>query len=214
MPDQQTISTDSLMTEKRTFPPSPEVVARAHLNAEQYRELYDRSVNDPDGFWLEQARTLDWIKEPTVARKYNWNTAARNIEHTWFEDGQLNITTNCLDRHLASDLRTKPAIIWQGEPEEDTATLTYEDLHRETCKFANVLKSHGVKKGDRVCIYLPMILELPVEARHLQDLSHGRVGGGQLDQEQLAGGGRGGPVGVTDAARRRGPAGVQVGVAQ
>ena len=156
------ISTDSLMTEKRTFPPSNEVVQRAHISAEKYNEMYKRSISDPDGFWLEQAETLDWVKKPTVARKFTWKTEERQIKHTWFEDGELNITYNCLDRHLKTDLRTKPALVWQGEPEEDSLTLTYEELHREVCKFANVLKSFGVTKGDRVCIYMPMILELSV----------------------------------------------------
>jgi len=156
------ISTDSLMTEERNFPPSAEVIKRAHINADKYKEMYERSVNDPDGFWLEQAETLDWMKKPTVARKYTWDTKGRNIKHTWFEDGELNITYNCLDRHLKTELRTKPALVWQGEPEDDTLTLTYEELHKEVCKFANVLKSLGVKKGDRVCIYMPMIPELAV----------------------------------------------------
>jgi acetyl-CoA synthetase len=156
------ISTDSLMTEERSFPPSAEVIKRAHINADKYKEMYERSINDPDGFWLEQAETLDWMKKPTVARKYTWDTKGRNIKHTWFEDGELNITYNCLDRHLKTELRTKPALVWQGEPEDDTLTLTYEELHKEVCKFANVLKSLGVKKGDRVCIYMPMIPELAV----------------------------------------------------
>ncbi|MCK4745391.1 MAG: AMP-binding protein, partial [Bacteroidales bacterium] len=150
------------MTEERSFPPSAEVIKRAHINADKYKEMYERSINDPDGFWLEQAETLDWMKKPTVARKYTWDTKGRNIKHTWFEDGELNITYNCLDRHLKTELRTKPALVWQGEPEDDTLTLTYEELHKEVCKFANVLKSLGVKKGDRVCIYMPMIPELAV----------------------------------------------------
>ena len=86
----------------------------------------------------------------------------KRIEHTWFEDGQLNVSVNCLDRHLKTAKRNKTAIIWQGEPENDVVTLTYEQLHQEVCKFANVLKSLGIKKGDRVSIYLPMIPELPI----------------------------------------------------
>src|SRR5574337_1221140 len=157
----QTISTTSLLQENRTFPPSPEVVRRAHINAAQYRAMYERSVNEPDAFWLEQARTLEWFRPPTVGRKYVWDTANRNIQHTWFEDGQLNVSVNCLDRHLATN-GTKPAIIWQGEPEGDVVTLTYAQLHQQVCQFANVLKSLGVTKGDRVAVYLPMIPELPV----------------------------------------------------
>ena len=162
MTDQsKTVSTSSLLQETRTFPPAADVVQRAYLNAAQFQEMYDRSVNQPDAFWLEQAKTLDWVKPPTVARKYTWDTAARKIEHTWFEDGVLNVTTNCLDRHLATR-GDKVAIIWQGEPENDVTRITYRQLHAEVCKFANVLKSLGVQKGDRVSIYLPMILELPI----------------------------------------------------
>ena len=156
------VSTDSLLTEDRTFPPSDEVVSRALLNAAEYEAMYKRSVEDSDGFWLEQAETLDWFTKPTIAREYNWDTANRNIEHTWFKDGSLNVSYNCLDRHLETDRRTKPAIVWQGDVDEDTLTLTYEELHREVCKFANVLKSKGITKGDRVCIYMPMIVELAI----------------------------------------------------
>ncbi len=157
----QTVSTASLLQETRTFPPSPEVVKRAHINAEQYRQMYEQSINEPDKFWLEQAKVLDWIRPPTVARRYEWNTAARKIHHTWFEDGVLNVSANCLDRHLAAR-GDKVALIWQGEPEDDVIQITYRQLHEQVCKFANVLQSLGVKKGDRVSIYLPMIPELPI----------------------------------------------------
>jgi len=153
------ISTESLQQEGRTFPPSREVVKHALLNAEQFNALYARSLREPEKFWLEQAQTLEWIKPPTVARKFTWDTDARKIQHTWFEDGELNLSVNCLDRHLKTKTRDKIAIIWQGEPEEEVKKLTYAELHREVCKFANVLKSLGVKKGDRVAIYLPMIAE-------------------------------------------------------
>jgi len=154
---------DSLMTEDRTFPPPGKLAAGAHIKSlEQYQEMYDRSINDPDAFWLEQAATLHWSKKPTKAREFVWDTGAREIKHTWFADGELNVAYNCLDRHLGTPLAKKPALVWQGEPEEDSRTLTYEQLHAEVCKFANVLKSLGVGKGDRVAIYLPMILELPI----------------------------------------------------
>ncbi|MEK7677288.1 MAG: acetate--CoA ligase [Verrucomicrobiota bacterium] len=158
----KTVSTNSLMQENRTFPPPPEAVQRAYINAEQYQAMYERSIQEPDAFWLEQARTLEWFKKPTMARKFVWDTATRKIQHTWFEDGQINMSVNCLDRHLKTATRTKPAIIWQGEPENDVRILTYEQLHQEVCKFTNVLKSLGIRKGDRVSIYLPMIPELPV----------------------------------------------------
>ena len=158
----QAISTDSLMTESRTFPPSDEVVSRAHLNNERYTEMYQRSITDSDAFWLEQAKTLDWSREPTVARKYSWDTQAGNIKHTWFEDGELNVSYNCLDRHLGTDRENKAALIWQGDEIDEDRSLTYRELHTEVCKFANVLKGLGVQKGDRVCIYLGMVPELPV----------------------------------------------------
>src|SRR5690348_17179787 len=110
----QAISTDSLLQENRTFPPSAEVLKRAHLNAARFAALYQRSVSEPDQFWLEQAATLDWFKKPTVAGKHTWDTDARKIQHTWFEDGQLNVTVNCLDRHLKAGARDKVAILWQG----------------------------------------------------------------------------------------------------
>jgi acetyl-CoA synthetase len=158
----KTVSTSSLMQENRTFPPSAEVVQRAYINAEQYRKMYDRSVNDSDNFWLEQAGTLDWVTKPTVARKYEWNTAARRVQHTWFEDGQLNVSVNCLDRHVKAGKGDRVALIFQGEPENDVTKITYQNLLTEVCKFANALKSLGVKRGDRVAIYMPMVLELPI----------------------------------------------------
>jgi len=158
----KTVSTSSLMQENRTFPPSAEAIKRAYINAEQYKKMYDRSVNDSDNFWLEQAAALEWVKKPTVARKYEWNTAARRIQHSWFEDGQLNVSVNCLDRHVKAGKGDRIALIFQGEPENDVTKITYKNLLAEVCKFANVLKSLGVKRGDRVAIYMPMVLELPI----------------------------------------------------
>jgi acetyl-CoA synthetase len=157
-----TLSTESLQSAGRTFPPSPEVVKRAHLNAEQYAALHQRSLREPDAFWLEQAQSLAWFKPPTVACKYDWRTDARKIEHTWFEDGELNLTVNCLDRHLQTRTRDKVAILWQGEPEEDVRRITYAELHADVCRLANVLKERGIQKGDRVAIYMPMIPEAAV----------------------------------------------------
>ena len=155
---------DSLMSETRTFPPPAKLQAEAHIKSmEEYQKLYDRSINDPDGFWLEQAKaTVAWFKEPTVAREYVWDTDARKIQHTWFKDGTLNVTYNCLDRHLGTERENKTALIWQGDEPDEDAKVTYKELHAEVCKFANVLKGLGVKKGDRVCIYLGMVLELPI----------------------------------------------------
>jgi acetyl-CoA synthetase len=164
------------------------VIQHALINAEQYEKMYARSIKEPDAFWLEQAATLDWFKPPTKGRKYIWNTSAKIIEHTWFEDGQLNVAVNCLDRHLKTKTRDKIALIWQGEPEDDVRTFTYAQLHQEVCKFANVLKSQGAKKGDRVSIYLPMIPELPVAMLACARLGiiHSVVFGG-FSAEALAG---------------------------
>ena len=164
MADEQRKSMDSLMQETRTFPPPAELQAAAHVKSlEEYQELYDRSVNDPDGFWLEQAEAMvSWSTKPTVARDYTWDTAARTIQHTWFADGELNVAHNCLDRHLGTEREHKVALIWEGDEPTDDAKMTYRELHTEVCKFANVLKGLGVEKGDRVCIYLGMVLELPI----------------------------------------------------
>ena len=162
MDQSKAVSTSSLLQENRTFPPPPEVVKRAYLNAGTYQAMYERSVKEPEAFWLEQAGALEWFHRPTLGCRFAWDTAARKIQHTWFEDGELNVSVNCLDRHLKTATRAKPAIIWQGEPEDEVRTLTYEQLHGEVCKFANVLKSLGLHKGDRVSIYMPMVPELPV----------------------------------------------------
>ncbi len=154
---------DSLMTEKRKFPPPESAKAKAHVNSmEQYQQMWDKSINDPDAFWLEQAKSLSWYKEPTETLKYTWDTKARKIEHTWFADGELNVSYNCLDRHIGTPIAKKTAILWQGEAEDAVRKITYEELYTEVCKFANVMKSKGIKKGDRVAVYMPMIPELPV----------------------------------------------------
>jgi acetyl-CoA synthetase len=154
---------DSLMEERRRFPPPPEFAKRAHVRSmKQYQRMYDESINDPETFWLKEAEILEWFKKPTKAREYTWDTEKRIVDLEWFADGELNASYNCLDRHLRTWRKNKAAIIWQGEPEQDRRTFTYQDLHREVCKFANVLRSKGIKKGDRVAVYLPMIPELPI----------------------------------------------------
>jgi acetyl-CoA synthetase len=153
----------SLMTETRSFVPPAELSAAAHIKSfDQYKKMYDRSINDPEGFWLEQAETLHWFKKPTKARQYKWDVKSRIIQHSWFPDGELNVSYNCLDRHLGTKRENKTALIWQGDEPNEDKSITYEQLHKEVCKFASVLKSLGVKRGDRVCIYLGMVLELPV----------------------------------------------------
>lgn len=152
----------NLMHENRKFNPSAQSSQNAHIkNLKQYEEMYRRSIDDSEQFWLEQALTLEWFKKPTLACKYNWDSQSGHIQHTWFEDGKLNVSYNCLDRHLSMHAE-KPAIIWQGENDKESKIITYKELHREVCRFANVLLSLGVKKGDRVCIYMPMVPELSI----------------------------------------------------
>ena len=156
-------SMQSFMGESRTFPPPKSVQENAYISSEeQYKELWKKSIDEPDEFWLEQAKSLTWFKEPTKSLEYNWDTQSRTIEHTWFADGTLNVTYNCLDRHLGTPVAKKTAIIWQGDAEDDVKKFTYEELHKEVSKFANVLKSKGIKKGDRVAIYMGMVPELSI----------------------------------------------------
>jgi acetyl-CoA synthetase len=114
-----------------------------------------------DKFWLTQAQGLSWFKEPTLGCNWKWNTQENQVSHTWFEDGALNVSYNCLDRHLAEN-SSKPAIVWQGDEEKEVRVFTYAELHEEVCKFANVLKENGIAKGDRVCMYMPMVPELAI----------------------------------------------------
>ena len=151
------------MTENRKFPPPQAMQSKAHINdIQKYQEMWEQSINDPEKFWLEQAETLTWFKKPTKALEYTWDTKARKIEHTWFRGGELNVSYNCLDRHLNTPTAKKVAILWQGEDENNVKKITYEQLHKEVCKFANVLKSKGIKRGDRVAIYMPMVPELAI----------------------------------------------------
>ncbi|MBN1575186.1 MAG: acetate--CoA ligase [Chitinispirillaceae bacterium] len=153
----------SLMIENRKFPPPEAITAKAHISSfEQYEKMWKRSINEPDAFWLEMAQTLSWYKKPSKGLEYTWDTKKRIIKHTWYADGELNVSYNCLDRHLNTPTADKVAILWQGEEEGAVRKITYRELHADVCKFANVLKSKGIKKGDRVAIYMPMIPELPV----------------------------------------------------
>jgi len=153
-------SLENLMIENRAYPPSTTAAAKSHIKTLiHYKKMYDDSVENPDSFWLEMASTLDWIKKPSVACRYTWDYPQKKIEHRWFEDGQLNLSYNCLDRHILNGKGEKIAIIWQGDEDADSQKFTYKELHQLVCKFANVLLTKGIKKGDRVCIYLPMIPE-------------------------------------------------------
>ncbi len=146
------------MSDQKTYPGPPEIAANAHIDAAAYQQLYRQSVEQPEVFWAEQAeRFLDWHTPWHTVLRYDYPKG----EIEWFVGGKLNVTVNCLDRHLP-DRGDQIAIIWEGDDPADSRTLTYRELHGQVCKFANVLKSHGVIKGDRVCIYLPMIAEAAV----------------------------------------------------
>lgn len=147
------------LDEKRTFPPSKEFRDKAHIKGiEEYEKVYKRSVEDPEGFWGEMAeKQLTWFKK--WDKVLEWNFEKPEIK--WFQGGKLNVSYNCLDRHINTPKRNKAALIWEGD-DGTYKTYTYQQLYHEVNRFANVLKKHGVKKGDRVTVYLPMIAELPI----------------------------------------------------
>lgn len=147
------------MTDAKLYPVNQEVADRAFVNREQYEEMYRQSVEDPDTFWGEHGKRLDWIKPYTKVKNTTFDYD--NLSIKWFEDGQLNASANCLDRHL-EQRGDQTAIIYEGDDPADSRNVTYRELHRETCKFANVLKGMGVRKGDVVTIYMPMIVETAV----------------------------------------------------
>jgi acetyl-CoA synthetase len=145
------------MSDPATYPVPDEWQAKARIDAGKYEQLYGRSLADPGSFWLEQAKRLDWIKRPEIAG--DWSFDEDDFHISWFADGKLNVAANCMDRHLKTR-GDQIAIIWEpDEPSEEPRRLTYRELHAEVCRFANVLKSQGVAKGDRVTIYMPMIPE-------------------------------------------------------
>ncbi len=149
----------SILGEKKLYEPPDGVKMKAYIKTmEEYKELYQKSIDDPAKFWGELAEQLDWYKKWDKVLEYDFNKP----EVKWFQGGKLNASYNCLDRHLNHWRSNKVALIWQGEPLEENRVFTYQQLHYHVCKFANVLKKFGVKKGDRVSIYLPMIPELPM----------------------------------------------------
>jgi acetyl-CoA synthetase len=152
-------SIDVLMAEKRTFPPAKEFSEKAHIKSmAEYEKLYKKSVDDPEGFWAEMAeKQLTWYKKWDKVSEWNFEKP----EIKWFVGGKLNASYNCLDRFLHTPTKNKAALIWEAD-DGSYKTYTYQQLHYEVNKFANVLKKHGIKKGDRVTIYLPMIPELPI----------------------------------------------------
>ena len=140
----------------KVYPVPAQWADRAYINAASYEKMYERSVADPEGFWAEAGRRLQWIKPYTRAK--NTTFGPGKVDIRWYEDGTLNVSANCIDRHLETR-GDRVAIIWEGDNPQDGELITYWQLSERVQRFANVLKKHGVKKGDCVTIYLPMIPE-------------------------------------------------------
>ncbi|MES1152142.1 MAG: acetate--CoA ligase, partial [Dongia sp.] len=143
------------MSDQTEFPVPDSAAKRAWVNAEQYAAEYQRSVADPEAFWAEQGKRVDWIKPFTKVKDVDYTG---DVRIRWYYDGTLNVSANCIDRHLAKRAN-QTAIVWEGDDPKDDKKITYAELHEQVCRLANVLKAHGVKKGDRVTVYLPMIPE-------------------------------------------------------
>ena len=147
----------SILKERRLFKPSAAFSKQAHIKSDaEYQRIYKASVKNPEAFWAKQAAEhLDWVSK--WKKVLEWKPPFAK----WFIGGKLNASYNCVDRHLLTHRKNKAAIIWEGEP-GDTRTLTYAQLHREVCRMANALKAKGLKKGDRVCVYMPLVPELAI----------------------------------------------------
>ena len=142
----------------QVFPIRAEIAAKAHITAARYQDMFERAARDPDGFWAEQSRRVAWMKAPTKIKNTSFSG---NVAIKWFEDGTLNASVSCLDRHLATR-GDQTAIIWESDDPSVSRHVTYRELHEQVCRLANAMKGLGVKKGDRVTIYLPMVPEAAV----------------------------------------------------
>jgi len=147
------------MDQEPIFQPSQALAKHAHIDAKGYEALYAESIADPDGFWAEHGKRIDWIKPYSQISDVSYDASDLHIK--WYADGTLNAAANCLDRHLA-DRGDQTAIIWEGDEPDQQRHITYKELHEDVCKFANVLKANGAKKGDRITLYMPMIPEAAV----------------------------------------------------
>jgi acetyl-CoA synthetase len=143
------------MTETSIFPVPEAIRAKAHCDDARYQEMYQRSVEDPEGFWAEQAKRLDWDTFPSRIKDVDY---ADNARIRWYEDGVLNVAHNCIDRHLATK-GDQTALLWEGDEPDQDKKVTYKELHAQVCRLANVMKDLGVEKGDRITLYMPMIPE-------------------------------------------------------
>jgi acetyl-CoA synthetase len=149
---------DAQHPEGQVFPVKPEIAAQAHVTAAQYLDMYERAARDPDGFWAEEAKRIAWMRSPTRIKNSSF---AGDVSIKWFEDGTLNASVSCLDRHLAAR-GDQTAILWESDDPAVSRHVTYRQLHEQVCRLANAMKILGVGKGDRVTIYLPMVPEAAV----------------------------------------------------
>ena len=147
------------MSGSSLYKPSSSIIEKSHVNRETYEKMYEESINDPSLFWQKHGKRIDWIKPYSKVNDVSYNK--ENLHIKWFEDGTLNASFNCLDRHVKSK-GDNIAIIWEGDDPSDSKKITYNELYKDVCKFANVLKKAGAKKGDRITIYMPMIPEATI----------------------------------------------------
>lgn len=147
------------MSEAHIYPVKENIKTNTHADNDTYLTMYEQSVKDPEAFWGEHGKIVDWIKPFTKVKSTSFDTG--HVDIRWFEDGTLNVSENCIDRHLA-ERGDEVAIIWEGDDPADDKTLTFNELHKEVCRFSNALKEQGVRKGDVVCLYMPMVPEAAV----------------------------------------------------
>ncbi|GAM55335.1 acrtyl-coenzyme A synthetase [Vibrio ishigakensis] len=147
------------MSEAHIYPVKDNIKATTHVDNEKYLQMYQQSVQDPEAFWAEHGKIVEWIKPFTKVKQTSYDPG--HVDIKWFEDGTLNVSANCIDRHLANR-GDEVAIIWEGDDPTQDATLTFNQLHEKVCRFSNALKAQGVKKGDVVCLYMPMVPEAAV----------------------------------------------------
>lgn len=141
---------------QNVYPVRDAIAANAWADKDKFTAMYQQSKDDPEGFWAEQAKRLDWIKAPTKIKNISFKRD--NVDIRWFEDGVLNVSANCLDRHLEKR-GDQTAIIWEGDNPDESKHISYRELYERTCQLANALKSLGIEKGDTVTLYMPMIPE-------------------------------------------------------
>src|SRR5579862_4591214 len=149
---------DTQHPEDQVFPVRAEFAAKAHISEARYRSMYEHAARDPDDFWREQARRIAWMKSPTTIKNTSF---VGNVSIKWFEDGTLNASVSCLDRHLATR-GDQTAIIWESDDPNVSEHVTYKQLHEKVCRLANAMRGLGVKKGDVVTVYMPMVVEAAV----------------------------------------------------